>query len=47
MKMIIGYARVSTVGQDYETQCEKLEAADCKKKFFEKVTGTSTANEVN
>ena len=43
MKMIIGYTRVSTVGQDYETQREKLEASGCKKIFFEKVTGTSTA----
>lgn len=41
--MLIGYARVSTVGQDYETQKEILENAGCKKIFVEKVTGTSTA----
>ena len=41
--MIIGYARVSTVGQDYETQREKLVSAGCEKIFVEKVTGTSTA----
>jgi len=42
--MLIGYARVSTVGQDYETQKEILENAGCEKTFVEKVTGTSTSN---
>lgn len=41
--MLIGYARVSTVGQDYETQKEILESEGCEKIFVEKVTGTSTA----
>lgn len=41
--MLIGYARVSTVGQEYETQRETLEATGCGKIFVEKVTGTSTA----
>lgn len=40
--MKIGYARVSTVGQDYETQREKLEEYGCEKIFVEKATGTST-----
>ncbi|ENH95671.1 resolvase [Gracilibacillus halophilus YIM-C55.5] len=40
--MFIGYARVSTVGQDYETQKELLEGEGCEKLFVEKVTGTST-----
>lgn len=40
--MIIGYARVSTVGQDYDSQKELLEKAGCEKIFHEKVTGTST-----
>lgn len=41
--MKIGYARVSTVGQDLDTQKELLEAEGCEKIFVEKVTGTSTA----
>ena len=41
--MKIGYARVSTIGQDYETQQEILENEGCEKIYTEKVTGTSTA----
>lgn len=41
--MKIGYARVSTVGQDLDTQKEILEAEGCERLFVEKVTGTSTA----
>jgi len=40
--MLIGYARVSTVGQDLETQKEILEKEGCEKLFVEKMTGTST-----
>lgn len=40
--MLIGYARVSTTGQDLETQKEILENQGCEKLFVEKVTGTST-----
>lgn len=40
--MLIGYARVSTTGQDLDTQKEILESEGCKKLFVEKVTGTST-----
>lgn len=41
--MKIGYARVSTVGQDLESQKEKLIQEGCERLFVEKVTGTSTA----
>ena len=40
--MLIGYARVSTTGQDLETQKEILEKEGCEKLFVEKVTRTST-----
>jgi DNA invertase Pin-like site-specific DNA recombinase len=40
--MLIGYTRVSTTGQDLETQKEILENEGCEKLFVEKVTGTST-----
>ncbi|MGP4063029.1 recombinase family protein [Halobacillus sp. H74] len=41
--MKIGYARVSTVVQDLETQREILHHEGCERIFVEKVTGTSTA----
>lgn len=41
--MKIGYARVSTVHQDLETQKELLKEEGCKEIYVEKVTGTSTA----
>jgi len=40
--LLIGYARVSTVGQDLATQQEILESEGCNRIFVEKVTGTST-----
>ncbi|MFD4820453.1 recombinase family protein [Peribacillus butanolivorans] len=36
--MLIGYASVSTTGQDLETQKEILEKEGCEKLFVEKVT---------
>lgn len=40
-KHMVGYARVSTVGQSLEGQLEKLESFGCQKLFKEKFTGTS------
>ena len=37
----IGYARVSTTGQDYQTQIDKLQAAGCEKTYKEKQSGKS------
>ncbi len=39
--MKIGYARVSSTGQDYQTQLDKLQAAGCEKVFHEKQSGKS------
>lgn len=41
--MRIGYARVSTVGQELEAQEVALREAGCERLYVEKVTGTSTA----
>jgi DNA invertase Pin-like site-specific DNA recombinase len=40
--MIVGYARVSTDGQNYATQHAALIAAGCAKVFAEKVSGAKT-----
>jgi DNA invertase Pin-like site-specific DNA recombinase len=37
----IGYARVSSVDQDYETQVERLKGAGCAKIFAEKLSAPS------
>lgn len=39
---MVGYARVSSVGQSLEIQREQLLAAGCEKVFEEKVTATTT-----
>lgn len=46
IELLIGYARVSTSGQDLETQKEILENEGCEKLFVEKVTGKSTEQRI-
>jgi len=39
---IIGYARVSSLDQDYDAQIDRLKAVGCDRVFSEKVSGKST-----
>lgn len=42
--MKVGYARVSSTGQNLQSQIEALEKAGCEKIFQEKKSGTQTVN---
>lgn len=42
MGQVIGYARVSSVGQSLDVQLDKLTEAGCERMYQEKVSGTST-----
>ena len=36
----VGYARVSSVGQNFDSQVDALQKAGCKKTFSDKMTGS-------
>ena len=40
--MLVGYARVSSTGQNLDSQIEALKEIGCKKIFMEKKSGTNT-----
>jgi len=42
--MLVGYARVSSTGQNLQSQLEALQKAGCEKIFQEKKSGTKTYN---
>ena len=44
--MLVGYARVSSVGQSLDLQIEALTKAGCEKIFMEKMSGRSTKDRV-
>jgi DNA invertase Pin-like site-specific DNA recombinase len=42
--MLVGYARVSSIGQSFDLQLESLKAAGCEKVYSEKVSGRTAAD---
>ena len=44
--MLVGYARVSSIGQSLDIQNEALAAAGCEKVFAEKMSGRSTKDRI-
>ena len=46
MSELVGYARVSTLDQDYSLQVEQLKMYGCTKIFHEKKSGKNTGLEI-